>query len=66
MAKYQVTLYRVNEGAHEESEVSFEATGVETMADGSIRFSTESGSQTFGATTWGSFDLVRVPGSNNR
>ena len=63
---YQVTVSRVNEGAHQESEVRFRATGVEITGDGSLKFDEEQGGRIFGATTWGSVTIVRVPGSDQR
>jgi hypothetical protein len=66
MLKFKVKVYRVNEGLHEQSEESFEATGVKTQDDGGLWFDTADGSKSFAATTWGSFEAVRVSGSNGR
>jgi hypothetical protein len=60
MPRYQVTLYRTNEGYHEDSEQSFVATSVITREDGSVWFTNAEGSKTFSAHAWGSFDFARL------
>lgn len=59
---YTVTLHRVNEGEHQPSQESFEASRVEVREDGSLSFETPQGGRVYGATSWGRFDFVRVPG----
>lgn len=61
---FRVKLYRVNEGEHQSSEIGFVATSVASLEDGSLRFETLTGSQVFGPTTWGGFELEREQGSN--
>lgn len=63
MAKsYNVTVSRVNESAHQSAEVSIRALSVSVREDGGLSVQTEEGAQFFGATTWGSVTIVRVPG----
>jgi len=55
--KYEVTVFRVGEAEHDAPEATFRTDSVQLAQDGSITFSHRS----FGATTWGSFEVVRVP-----
>lgn len=61
---YTVTVTRVNEGPHQDAEVTVHnATSAEVSADGNVAIAAEDGNgRTFGATTWGSVTIVRVPG----
>jgi hypothetical protein len=56
-SEYEVTVFRVGEGEHQPPQETFRTDMVELGEDGSLRFS----GRTFGATTWGSFELIRVP-----
>jgi len=60
---YTVTVTRVNESLHQDSEETFDADSVTVGADGSVRTQEPGGrGRSFGATTWGSVTIVRVPG----
>jgi len=55
--KYEVTVSRVGDGLHDDPEMTFRTDTVELRTDGSLHFSQRS----FGPSTWGSFEIVRVP-----
>ena len=61
---YSVTVTRVNEGAHEDAEKTYnDVTSVNVSDDGGLSITREEGrANRFGATTWGSVTVVRVTG----
>jgi hypothetical protein len=60
VVRFDVTVYRVNEAAHQDSEVSYSAIAVAVSEDGSLKVTTETGAHTFGPTTWGAVSVNRV------
>ena len=61
---YSVTVTRVNEGEHQNSEENYDdVTAVNVSDDGSVTVAREEGRQSnFAATTWGSVTITRVAG----
>ncbi|MEO0486736.1 MAG: hypothetical protein AAF092_12595 [Pseudomonadota bacterium] len=60
---YDVRVTRVNESEHKADEENFKDVSEVTILDGSVSIRTEDGRAAgFGATTWGSVTVVRVPG----
>ena len=60
---YDVRVTRVNEGEHQTSEENFSGVEAVTVKDGEVHVAMPEGrSASFGATTWGSVTIVRVPG----
>lgn len=67
MGKFQITVARVNEGEHQESEFTADAVSVSLNLDGSLTINEGDGrSRTLSATGWGALKVVRVPSSGER
>ncbi len=61
---FEVTVQRVNESEHQASEVTYEALEVHLTADGNLTIRGKPPRMhSFASTTWGSFEVVRVPSS---
>jgi hypothetical protein len=65
-ANFDVVIARVSESAHKDSEVSLAAKSVVISENGDLTITTETGSQTFGATTWGAISVTRVASARER
>jgi len=65
---YSVTVARVNESAHKSDREYFSGvTAVSTREDGTLDIKCEDGrSASFGPTTWGAYQVVRVASAAER
>lgn len=60
---YDVRVTRVNEGEHQSAEENYADVEEVIIQDGRVNVRMEGGrTASFGATTWGSVTVVRVPG----
>jgi hypothetical protein len=57
---YMVTVKLVNEGLHEDEQQTFEAEAVTLDENGRLEVVIQTGSASFGATTWGNVTIARV------